>query len=192
MFELTSVNVGIALNLLAERMAKLPRGIALLRSGSLAGLLWHDTVSPSCINGRKGSLMVQFTGGCLCGTIRYEVNAEPQRIQNCHCDDCRKVTGSAFASNIFVAEDDVVITQGEPKSFSHAADSGNTMTKEFCANCGSQLFGLGSGRPGIKNIKVGSIDDASFVQPMRNVFVKRALPFTQIDRSLDCFDGMPE
>ena len=136
--------------------------------------------------------MVQFTGGCLCGTIRYEVNAEPQGIQNCHCDNCRKVTGSAFATNIFVAEDDVVITQGEPKSFSHAADSGNTMTKEFCANCGSQLFGLGSGRPGVKNIKVGSIDDASFVQPMRNVFVKRALPFTQIDRSLDCFDGMPE
>ena len=91
-------------------------------------------------------LMVQFMGGCLCGTIRYEVNAEPQRIHNCHCDTCRKVTGSAFATNIFVAEDDIVITQGEPKSFSHTADSGNTVVKEFCANCGSQLFGHGTGR----------------------------------------------
>ena len=136
--------------------------------------------------------MVQFTGGCLCGTIRYEVNEEPQRIANCHCDDCRKATGSSFATHIFVAEDDVVITQGEPKSFSHTADSGNTMTKEFCANCGSQLFGQTTGRPGIKSIKVGSIDDASFVQPIVNVYVKRALPFTQIDRSLACFDGMPE
>ena len=136
--------------------------------------------------------MVQFTGGCLCGTIRYEVNAEPQRISNCHCDNCRKATGSAFATNIFVAAADVVLTQGEPKSFSHTADSGNTMIKEFCANCGSQLFVNPARRPGIKTIKVGSIDDASFVQPIANLYVKRALPFTQIDRNLDCFDGMPE
>ena len=135
--------------------------------------------------------MVQFTGGCLCGTIRYEVNEEPQRIANCHCDDCRKATGSSFATNIFVAEDDVVITQGEPKSFSHTADSGNTMTKEFCANCGSQLFGHGTGCPSVKHIKVGSIDDACFVRPIANLYVKWALPFTQIDPSLDGFDGIP-
>ena len=137
------------------------------------------------------SLMVQFTGGCLCGTIRYAVNAEPQRIHNCHCDTCRKATGSAFATNIFLAMDDIVITQGEPKSFSHTADSGNTVVKEFCANCGSQLFGYGTGRPGVKHIKVGSIDDASFVQPIANLYVKRALPFTLIDPSVDGFDGMP-
>ena len=136
--------------------------------------------------------MVRFTGGCLCGAIRYEVNSEPQRIANCHCDDCRKATGSAVATNIFVADDSVVMTQGEPKSFSHIADSGNTMVKEFCANCGSQVFGHSNGRPGIKSIKVGSIDDASFVRPQVNVFLRRALPFTQIDRSLACFDGMPE
>ena len=84
------------------------------------------------------------------------------------------------------------MTQGEPKSFSHTGGSGNTVVKDFCANCGSQLFGHGTGRPGVKTIKVGSIDDASFVRPEVNVFLKRALPFTQIDRSLACFDGMPE
>ena len=139
----------------------------------------------------EDSLMVKFTGGCLCGTIRYAVNAEPQRIHNCHCDTCRKVTGSAFATNIFVAENDIVITQGKPNSFSHIADSGNTVVKEFCSNCGSQLFGHGAGRPGVKNIKVGSIDDASFVQPIANLYVKRALPFTLIDSSLEGFDEMP-
>ena len=136
-------------------------------------------------------LMVEFTGGCLCGTIRYAVNAEPQRIHNCHCDSCRKVTGSAFATNIFVAENDIVIIQGEPNSFSHTADSGNNVVKEFCSNCGSPLFGYGTGRPGVKNIKVGSIDNASFVQPIANLYVKRALPFSKIDPSLDGFDEMP-
>ena len=135
--------------------------------------------------------MVQFTGGCLCGKIRYKVSAKPQYIDNCHCDTCRKATGSAFATNIFVSKDDLVVTQGEPKSFSHNADSGNTVTKEFCANCGSQLFGYGTKRPDAKNIKVGSIDDANFVQPIANLYMKRALPFTQIDPSLDGFDEMP-
>ena len=136
--------------------------------------------------------MEQFTGGCLCGKIRYKVNAVPQRIHNCHCDNCRKVTGSAFATNIFVAEDDIMITQGEPKFHSHTADSGNVLVKEFCGNCGSQLFGYGTGRPGVKNIKVGSIDDARFVQPIANLYMKSALPFTHIDRGLDCFDRMPD
>ena len=135
--------------------------------------------------------MVQFTGGCLCGEIRYKVNAETQFIDNCHCDTCRKATGSAFATNIFVSKADLVITQGKPKSFCHNADSGNNVTKEFCANCGSQLLGYGTRRPDDKNIKVGSIDDASFVQPVADLYVKRALPFTQIDPSLDGFDEMP-
>ena len=135
--------------------------------------------------------MIQFTGRYLCGTIRYEVNAEPQRIHNCHCNNCREVTGSVFATNIFVAEDSVVVTQGVPRSFSHTADSGNTTVKEFCVNCGSQLFGHSTRRPGMKHIKVGSIDNASFVRPEANLFLKRALPFTKIDHSLDGFDGMP-
>ena len=136
--------------------------------------------------------MVQFSGGCLCGSIRYQVDAEPKRIANCHCDDCRKATGSAFATNIFVDEAAVVVTQGAPKSFDHTADSGNTMTKQFCDNCGSQLFGFSSGGSGLKSVKGGSIDDDSFVQPGLNLFLKHAAPFTQIDRSITCFDGMPE
>jgi hypothetical protein len=136
--------------------------------------------------------MVQFSGGCLCGAIRYEVDAEPKRIANCHCDDCRKATGAAYATNIFVDEAAVVVTQGAPKSFNHTADSGNTMTKQFCDNCGSQLFGFSSGGSGLKSVKVGSIDDASFVQPGLNLFLKHAAPFTQIDRSITSFDGMPE
>ena len=85
-----------------------------------------------------------------------------------------------------------MITRGQPSSFTHSADSGNSMTKEFCADCGSQLFGHGALRPGVRSIKVGSIDDAGFVKPMVNLYLKRALPYLQVDRSIDCFDGMPE
>lgn len=131
--------------------------------------------------------MSGFSGGCLCGAIRYQVKSNPVRVAHCHCDDCRRATGSAFATNIFVKSDDLAITKGAPKSYRHTADSGNTMTKEFCADCGSQLFGFSSGATGMKSVKVGSIDDAAFVKPEIEVYVSKALPFTHLSEATEHF-----
>ena len=138
--------------------------------------------------------MAGFTGGCLCGAIRYEVKSDPVRTANCHCDDCRRATGSAFATNIFVKSDDLVVLQGEPRSFDHPTDSGNTMTKQFCGDCGSQLFGWSSGAGGaMKGIKVGTIDDASFVRPQIEVFASKALPYIQLSDDTEHFErGRPQ
>lgn len=132
--------------------------------------------------------MSGFSGGCLCGAIRYQVKSDPVRVAHCHCDDCRRATGSAFATNIFVKGDDLAITQGAPKSYQHTVDSGNTMTKEFCADCGSQLFGSSSGATGMKSVKVGSIDDAAFVKPEIEVYVSKALPFTHLSEATEHFE----
>ena len=76
--------------------------------------------------------MAYFTGGCLCGAVRYEINGDPVRVAHCHCDDCRKATGSSFATNAFFKEDDLVVLKGTTKTYMHTADSGNSMNKEFC------------------------------------------------------------
>ena len=135
--------------------------------------------------------MTKITGGCLCGSIRYEIDGEPFRIANCHCDDCRKATGSAFATNLFFKEEQIKILQGTLKKFEHLADSKNTMIKEFCSDCGSQVFDSGAMRPGVKDVKVGSIDDASFVKPEINLYTAHALNFSYIDDEIDNFQGMP-
>lgn len=135
--------------------------------------------------------MTKITGGCLCGSIRYEVEGEPFRMVNCHCDDCRKATGSAYATNLFFQEDQITLLQGAPKRFEHAADSGNMMFKEFCATCGSQVFGGGTLRAGVKSIKIGSIDEANFVKPTANLYVSHALSCTHLDSEIDNFEQMP-
>jgi hypothetical protein len=135
--------------------------------------------------------MAKITGGCLCGAIRYEIEGEPFRIANCHCDDCRKATGSAYATNVFFQKDQITLLQGTLKKFEHTADSGNTMFKEFCDNCGSQVLGGGSMRPGVKSVKVGSIDDASFVKPDVNLYTSHKLGCTLIDENIDTFETMP-
>jgi len=136
--------------------------------------------------------MAGFTGGCLCGAIRYEVKGDALRIANCHCDDCRRATGASFATNVFVNEADLTVLQGTPKSFAHQGGSGATMTKLFCGNCGAQLFGKGSGSPGVMHVKVGSIDDAGFVRPAIDVFVSKKLPFTRLSDETEHFEkGRP-
>ena len=132
--------------------------------------------------------MANFSGGCLCGAIRYEVTGEPVRMAICHCDDCRKATGAAFTTNIFVNEADLRITQGMPKQYRHPTDSGSTMTKEFCPDCGSQLFGYSSRSSGIKHVKVGTIDDASFVKPQLEVYTVRKLPYVRLQEGITHYD----
>ena len=93
-------------------------------------------------------------------------------------------------ASVFVPEDSVQI-KGAPKEYQHLADSGNQMTKKFCGNCGAQMFSLGSGRPGIVSIRVGTIDDLNMIQPTINVFVSSKIPSTPMDNSLVTFEKMP-
>jgi hypothetical protein len=134
--------------------------------------------------------MANYTGSCLCGAIKYEVNGEPVRTAVCHCDDCRKATGSSYATNFFFKEEDIVVTEGTPKEFQHKSDAGNTMTKQFCGDCGSQLFGIGSGSPGVKHIKAGTLDNVGDLKPAISVFTARKHPFTVLDPDIEQFETM--
>lgn len=136
--------------------------------------------------------MAIFSGGCLCGKVRYESGAEPVRTARCHCDDCRRNTGATFATNVFIPADALNIVQGEVAEYQHSTDSGATMTRMFCPSCGSPLFGFSSNNAGIRSIRVGSIDDASFVKPAVEVFTKKALACTTLGADTKHYaEGIP-
>ena len=107
---------------------------------------------------------------------------------NCHCTDCKKNTGAAYATILFFKDEQVSFLSGETSSFQYNADSGNKKTKEFCSKCGSLVYGINTGRPGIKSIYIGVLDDCSFASPQFNIYTTRALPFVPIDESLDNFE----
>ena len=133
---------------------------------------------------------MSFSGKCLCGRVSYKVSVDPNFILNCHCEDCRRSTGAVFGTNVFVAEDKVQIT-GKLSSYSHTADSGNKMTKRFCPNCGTLLFGNSSGRQNSVSIRAGTIDQFDLIEPQMNVFVAKKIKSTPINDSLPCSNAMP-
>lgn len=134
--------------------------------------------------------MSVFSGKCLCGNVTYKCHAEPTVIFNCHCEDCRRATGSVFGTNFFVPEDELEIV-GEVSSYSHTADSGSAMTKRFCPNCGSLLFGNNSAKSNVVSIRAGTVDQLDLIKPVVNVFMDSKVSSTSIDKNLKQASRMP-
>ena len=65
----------------------------------------------------------ELSGGCACGAIRYETNADPIVMLNCHCSDCRKASGSGYAAIIFVQKDAVKL-HGEVRFYGSVGAQG--------------------------------------------------------------------
>jgi len=74
--------------------------------------------------------MAHYTGGCLCGAVRIEIAAAPDRVGICHCLDCRKRLGALFLTFAVFPADAVTVT-GETRVFNN---------RHFCPTCGSPLF----------------------------------------------------
>jgi hypothetical protein len=112
-------------------------------------------------NDAKANLVL--TGGCLCGAVRFTVNAAP-RVHYCHCDMCRRATGSAFAVLAWVPSDQVAWAKADPtiRKSSPVAERG------FCSACGSPLTLAYDASPHEVAIHVGAFDDPARLEPRYN------------------------
>ena len=133
--------------------------------------------------------MPKLSGKCLCGNITFSADTEIKLTANCHCTDCRAATGAAYGTLLFVDEDAFKVT-GTPKTFRHKADSGADMEKNFCPDCGSQLFGRNSKRPNVISIRAGAVEQTELVKPAVNVFLDSKIESTPIDPELKGFAKM--
>ena len=132
-----------------------------------------------------------FTGGCACGAIRYACSAEPLLAFNCHCRDCQRASGSAFAAIIRMPAAAFTVTKGTPKFNTVMGDSGNTVSRGFCPECGSPLFSRLSGLSDVVGVRVGSLDDPSSYQPTMDIFVASAQPWDHLNPELPKFPSYP-
>ena len=88
--------------------------------------------------------MPTIEGGCLCGAVRYRSDAEPVMQVVCHCETCRKNSGSAFSMNVAVPQDRLRIESGSPRRYEdHSGASGEAFYRFFCGDCGSHIYSHG-------------------------------------------------
>lgn len=92
-------------------------------------------------------------GSCLCGRIRFEIDGDLAGIQLCHCSQCRRASGSAFAANLPVSADNFQLIAGAPKSF----ESSPGKERLFCGDCGSPIISRTDRVPGMVRVRAGLI-----------------------------------
>jgi hypothetical protein len=136
-----------------------------------------------------------LTGGCSCGAIRYEIISFPLLLYTCHCKNCQPASGSAFALNMPVATKGFHIIKGEPKGWHHSSPSGAEVSSWFCGDCGARIYGSRNSRPESINVRAGTLDDTSWLEPVAHIFTKSAQPWMQpwIKPAADagCYEASP-
>ncbi|MCB2096366.1 MAG: GFA family protein [Parvularculaceae bacterium] len=117
--------------------------------------------------------MIVRDASCACGDIRLRCKGEPVRISVCHCLECQKRTGSAFAAQARFLKEDVEFLQGEPATFARTGDEGGAITQRFCPRCGTTVWYAIDNDPDRIAVTLGAFADPSFPPPRFSVYEER-------------------
>jgi len=137
--------------------------------------------------------MSEIKGGCLCGAVRYESQAEPAMVAVCHCATCQKNTGSAFSLNLGMPLESVTFSGESLTTYEdHSGSSGKPFYRKFCSHCGSPISGQGDAYSGLIFIKAGTLDDTSWVKPGAHIWCAEKLPWVVIEEGVGQFPKNPD
>ena len=131
-------------------------------------------------------------GGCLCGNVNYEFNkSSALTTHHCHCKDCQKSTGSGKATIMLLPKDELKIS-GELKFYTVTGSAGSHVTRGFCENCGSPILSFVEENADIRFIKLGSLNDSSWVKTESNFWSSTANKWSPADEEIFSFTHNPD
>jgi hypothetical protein len=131
-----------------------------------------------------------YTGGCLCGALRYEANGEPLYAGHCYCADCRRASGSGFIPFMGFPSSAVQFS-GQTRIFTSKAANGGDAVRNFCSRCGSLVFGGEVGKVDSHTIYAGSLDDPSSFRPTLAIFTRNRPIWAVMPPDLTVFEAAP-
>jgi hypothetical protein len=121
---------------------------------------------------------VRIDGGCHCGRITYEADADPEKVGVCHCTDCQTLSGSPFVVYLPVPKDALRL-RGEPKVYVKTSESGNRRAQAFCPECGTRLYASAEKDPQVFNLRIGTVRQRASLAPKTQLWWRSALPWVK-------------
>ncbi len=125
-----------------------------------------------------------LTGRCLCGAVRYEVDAELGPLVNCHCQFCRRAHGAAFSTMAAVPAAALHVTEGEDEIARHAG-------RHFCRRCATRLYNTTESIPDRVMLVAASLDPEPAQPPVLHINLESKAPWYEILDGCPCFEGFP-
>ncbi|HCQ9538225.1 TPA: GFA family protein [Acinetobacter baumannii] len=130
-----------------------------------------------------------YHGSCLCGEIEYEIKGGLGEIIQCHCQKCRKASGTSFATNALVKQQFFTLTKGIDKLKSFA--SSEVAKRFFCNECGSPVYSVKSTAPDIYRVRIGLINEDISEPLAKHAFVGSKANWDEIRDNLPQFTAYP-
>jgi hypothetical protein len=124
----------------------------------------------------------RYSGGCLCGAVRFEVSGAGSNLCYCHCNSCRRAAGAPLVAWGTFAHSGFRVTRGTLSEYR----SSHPVLRGFCAACGGALTYRHDARAGEIDVTLASLDDAARLAPQMHVWVGEKLPWVRIA------DGLPQ
>jgi len=116
-----------------------------------------------------------WTGGCLCGALRYEAAVTESENWYCHCRMCQKATGSVVSTSAVIKKSQLRMLKGTATFYQSSAG----FERGFCANCGSPMFFRPIGEDWIA-ILTGTLDDPEVAPPDGHYGVESRISWLKI------------
>lgn len=137
-------------------------------------------------------MTTKATGQCLCGAVTYEAEIPEKSFYEglCHCKDCQRYTGTAFASSLMVPKAGMKL-EGELSFYGKDTERGTVMERGFCPNCGSNVLCQSDAWDDQYVLSAGTLDDPSVFKPKINIFTRTAHAHVFDIADLRKFEGNP-
>ena len=132
-----------------------------------------------------------YAGGCQCGAVRYVLTGEPLTLYACHCTDCQRRTGTAFALSLFMRRDALTVEKGEAVLFEMTLSGGRRVRRRSCAACGTRLWGEPVKLPDTVVVQPGTLDDTSWLRPVAHIWTRSAQPWIEFPKDAVLFEQQP-
>jgi hypothetical protein len=127
-------------------------------------------------------------GGCACAAVRYRLESAPMFVHCCHCRDCQRQTGSAFVINALIETDRISLLSGDPAPVAVPTDSGRPHRIYRCPACRIALWSDYGGRPSLRFVRVGTLDDPAALPPDVHIFTRSKLPWIELPNAFPAFE----
>ena len=129
-----------------------------------------------------------FEGGCFCKAVRYRLTSLPMIVHCCHCLNCQSQTGSAFVINALIETDRIELLGGEPVGTELQSGGGGPHDVYRCPDCLTAVWSDYGRRPGLRFVRVGTLDDPTTLSPDVHIFTRSKQPWVGLPENIPAFE----
>jgi len=129
-----------------------------------------------------------WNGQCFCGGVRYRMHGRPMFIHCCHCRDCQRQTGSAFAVNGLIEADRIELLGRSPEPVRMATDSGRPHDIYRCTECRSPLWSDYGGRTWLRFLRLATLDGPNDFVPDVHIYTRSKPPWVVLPERARAFE----